>query len=95
MLNFINMISILFVFSNKGLYKNNGYDYRFGNETCDYAKLNSNFNKYKLLKKLESNISIIEKTKLAQEYLEEDNIKTFDIFAGGLMNEWNFGVIFD
>ncbi len=96
MFNFIVIFSSLFaLFTNKGIYKNGGYDQRFGNETVDIYKMKSTIHKYNLLKKLESNISINDKTKLANEYLEESTIKGYDIFAGGLMNDWNFGVVFE
>jgi hypothetical protein len=95
MINFMVVFYFLFALTNKGIYKHNGYDQRFDNETGDISKIKTSFHKYNLLKKLESNISVIEKIIMAKEYLEEDTIKSYDIFAGGLMNDWNFGVIFD
>jgi hypothetical protein len=95
MINFIFVISYLFSLTNKSINSNGGYDERFDNEKCDYGKLNKIFNNYKLLKKLESNNSIIYKAKLAKEYLESNNTKGFDINGGGLMNDWKFSTIFD
>jgi len=93
MINFIFVISYLFSLKNKSI--NGGYDERFDNEKCDYGKLNKIFNNYKLLKKLESNSSIVYKAKLAKEYLESNNTKGFDLNEGGLMNDWRFSTIFD
>ena len=90
MINFISVISYFFVFSNKSLYKYSGYDQRFGNETIQTDKIKILFQKKELLNKLKSTkISVIEKVNLAEEFLEINKIKGFDINAGGLLNDFN------
>ena len=68
---------------------NNGYDNRnltIHNE--DIENLTIIFNKYELLKKLQSNESTIhQKLDLIDENLK---IEQFNIFNGGLLQDWNF-----
>jgi hypothetical protein len=90
MINLINII--LFVFTNNKIHQ--GFDERINKNIniniTEYAKINKIFNYNKLLNKLESNIDKTQKFILAKEFLEMDDIKMFNLKAGGLYDEFYF-----
>jgi len=80
-----------------------GYDGRFINlndtninNNIDDEKLliknRENFEKKKILDKLQSDISIINKVTIAENFLKENITYGYNINAGGLFKDWDFEV---
>ena len=95
MANMFFILNYFFVFSNKYSGKYNGIDHRinndqqFRNEINQLYKINIIFEKYKLLNTLKSqHISNKEKIILANDLLEINSVKIFNIKAGGLYNDF-------
>lgn len=87
--------------------KKNGYDWRNYivinnvtlpiNETTNIiSKIKILYHKNNLLKRLESNISIYDKVKLAEDHFEINKVSYYNLTAGGLCKNWLFDVcLFD
>ena len=78
-----------------------GYDCRFIdlNDTAIniddeklLVKIRENFEKKKLLDKLQCDISIINKVTIAENFLNEIVTYGYNIHAGGLFKDWDFEV---
>ena len=74
-----------------------GYDYRFINSSVTLAndeqsmvKIRENYEKKKILNKLQSDISIINKVTIAENFLNENSTYGYNINAGGLCKDWDF-----
>jgi len=96
MANMFFMLNYFFLFSNRYSGKYDGIDHRILNDQQlkngidQLYKINIIFKKYKLLNTLKSQqISNKEKNILANEILEINSIKTFNIKSGGLYDEFN------
>lgn len=81
--------------------KLSGFDSRFINNDTNIddihdidKKLLANISSYiknkKLIEKLESNLDITSKIKIAEDLLNDKTIYTPNISAGGLFNDWDF-----
>lgn len=74
-----------------------GYDCRFINSSVTLAndeqsmvKIRENYEKKKILNKLQSDISIINKVTIAENFLNENSTYGYNINAGGLCKDWDF-----
>jgi hypothetical protein len=76
-----------------------GYDCRFINlndtninidDEKLLVKIRENFEKKKLLDKLQSDISIINKVTIGENFLNENSTYGYNINAGGLFKDWDF-----
>jgi hypothetical protein len=76
-----------------------GYDCRFINlndtninidDEKLLVKIRENFEKKKLLDKLQSDISIINKVTIAENFLNENVTYGYNINAGGIFKDWDF-----
>ena len=76
-----------------------GYDCRFINlndtninidDEKLLVKIRENFEKKKLIDKLQSDISIINKVTIAENFLNENVTYGYNINAGGIFKDWDF-----
>ena len=76
-----------------------GCDHRFINSSITLVndeqlmvKIRENYGKKKILDKLQSDISIINKVTISENFLNENVTYGYNIHAGGLFKDWDFEV---
>ena len=74
-----------------------GYNHRFINSSITLVndeqlmvKIRENYGKRKILDKLQSDISIINKVTISENFLNENVTYGYNIHAGGLFKDWDF-----
>jgi hypothetical protein len=94
-LNNNKSVKTLLYFKDNIITNNTGKDERYINfvkeEDCSLEKIKELFDKKKILNILQSNdVSIF--TKLSLLKLSEEEVKPFNIFSGGLLNDFKFDI---